>query len=1032
MFLKTLFFITIVDYHVASIVKQRIFDNSHWDKISSFIVPNSTIPVAKYQSSLTGLSIAVAKAETPIVNGYFCLPTQVFDNDGLPHILEHLIFLGSEDYPFKEVLDLLANRCLASRTNAWTSTDHTCYTVYTAGTSGFLRILPIYLDHILFPNLRDEDYLTEVHHINGKGRDAGVVYSEMQGSKYATSSSRALKEKLYPGNSGYYAQTGGNLENIRTSTTIEKVRAYHKKFYRPENLLLTITGRIDEKQLFDMVRPIEEKILAKRAKEEPEPYSRHWHQELNPTGYEKNHVFSMEYPDDDESKGHVLIAWRLGEDIVDNIGNFEAYLLIMKYLTSSKISPFEAAFVEITDPLARSTGYYSMEYKDPALAIKFSNVPTNRTHEVIPKMYEVINKLIDDGPEKFDLERIHDYVDRGLVKNLKENENSPHTFFPDGTLLDKLYGEKTSDFRTFIKASQWSGDFKNKTATYWLNLIDNIFNKKLSIAVEAKPKTKLATDASKEEEERTQKQIEELGEEGRKKKDEELKAALKSQIQPSDEVLSQIPLGDVSQIEFRSLKSYNRTHNKGNFFDFSELPFKVQVEDVNSEFVQMYLYLNTSGLTVRQRKLLPLLMDLWLNSPIKKNGIITDIDGVIKRWSKLLQKLSISLGYSSVTLAAQFEIGKLEPALDFIGDRLNFPYFTIKEVNTTITSRLNKKTPSATSIRTYLSEAMYFDNTTNQHYVNYVTQKEFLQSLQEEIKENVDAVIKEVHDVIEKVTKPDRAFLSIAGNATKIKEKYGDKLKAFNNIFNASDIPSEPNLKTLTERYELKREHEYRRKNMSELPRHVAIGVDSTKSCYMTQMILFNNTDWTDPEISHIRVLLRYLSDRLYNEVRGKGLTYSISMYLSVSTGQITLKFSKSSQLADAYAAVVEILTRYINEKSSFEKSLAESAKGALIYSWSSKEETITGLIKEAVRAYIRRIDSHYNRQFTRSLADVTSEDMAKSAKKILPLFLSPETTQSVVVCSKGTVNQVVEELNVWGMDFTVYDSLEDSFVGKN
>ena len=51
--------------------------------------------------------MAVAKAETPVVNGYFCLPTEAHDNDGLPHILEHLIFLGSEDYPYKEALDYL-------------------------------------------------------------------------------------------------------------------------------------------------------------------------------------------------------------------------------------------------------------------------------------------------------------------------------------------------------------------------------------------------------------------------------------------------------------------------------------------------------------------------------------------------------------------------------------------------------------------------------------------------------------------------------------------------------------------------------------------------------------------------------------------------------------------------------------------------------------------------------------------------------------------------------------------------------------
>ena len=97
------------------------------------------------------------------------------------------------------MLDLLANRCLADRTNAWTAVDHTCYTVATAGRqmdsgtraeqtspiaspgpSGFLEILPVYLDHILHPILRVQDFITEVHHVDGDGEDAGVVYSEMQ------------------------------------------------------------------------------------------------------------------------------------------------------------------------------------------------------------------------------------------------------------------------------------------------------------------------------------------------------------------------------------------------------------------------------------------------------------------------------------------------------------------------------------------------------------------------------------------------------------------------------------------------------------------------------------------------------------------------------------------------------------------------------------------------------------------------------------------------------------------------------------
>lgn len=43
-------------------------------------------------------------------------------------------------------------------------------------------------------------------------------------------------------------------------TCKSKVRDYHKDFYRPENLLLTITGRIDEKQLFETVWPITKHI----------------------------------------------------------------------------------------------------------------------------------------------------------------------------------------------------------------------------------------------------------------------------------------------------------------------------------------------------------------------------------------------------------------------------------------------------------------------------------------------------------------------------------------------------------------------------------------------------------------------------------------------------------------------------------------------------------------------------------------------------------------------------------------------------
>ena len=79
--------------------------------------------------------------------------------------VEHLVFIGSEDYPYKGILDNIANRCFAQGTNAWTDVDHTWYvlcplisisfTLEVAGIEGFMRILPIYLDVLLLLGVHD-------------------------------------------------------------------------------------------------------------------------------------------------------------------------------------------------------------------------------------------------------------------------------------------------------------------------------------------------------------------------------------------------------------------------------------------------------------------------------------------------------------------------------------------------------------------------------------------------------------------------------------------------------------------------------------------------------------------------------------------------------------------------------------------------------------------------------------------------------------------------------------------------------------
>ena len=182
---------------------------SHWRVLESFPLTPS-LQVTSYRSSLTGLRVVLASVRGPLVMGYLTLATESHSDDGCPHTLEHLVFMGSAAWPYKGVLDLLANRSLSQGTNAWTDVDHTCYTLETAGSEGFLNLLPVYIDHILYPTLSDSAFITEVHHVTGAGHDAGVVLCEMEAREHTPDDlmTRAIHSALYPGRCGYNSETG--------------------------------------------------------------------------------------------------------------------------------------------------------------------------------------------------------------------------------------------------------------------------------------------------------------------------------------------------------------------------------------------------------------------------------------------------------------------------------------------------------------------------------------------------------------------------------------------------------------------------------------------------------------------------------------------------------------------------------------------------------------------------------------------------------------------------------------------------------
>jgi Zn-dependent M16 (insulinase) family peptidase len=229
--------------------------------IQKFKADYSPASFSQYVSERTGMHVVVVDQKGPKVQGYFALATEIFDDSGSPHTLEHLVFMGSKSYQYKGLLDKLSSRAY-SNTNAWTATDHTAYTLDTAGWEGFAQILPVYLEHVILPTLTDEGCYTEVHHIDGEGNDAGVVYSEMQGVQNNGGEIMDLRARrlLYPRNVGFRYETGGLMENLRVLTA-DRIRAFHKEMYQPKNLCLVLVGEVDEDHLLQILDDFEDGVL---------------------------------------------------------------------------------------------------------------------------------------------------------------------------------------------------------------------------------------------------------------------------------------------------------------------------------------------------------------------------------------------------------------------------------------------------------------------------------------------------------------------------------------------------------------------------------------------------------------------------------------------------------------------------------------------------------------------------------------------------------------------------------------------------
>ncbi|KAL9988958.1 hypothetical protein ACROYT_G003456 [Oculina patagonica] len=1007
----------------------------HFERLASFQVLDS-IPVEKYRSKRTGINFCFAKVPGPLVNGFLCLATEAHDDDGLPHTLEHLVFMGSENYPYKGLLDLLANRCLAQGTNAWTATDHTAYTMETAGSEGFLNLLPIYLDHVLYPTLTESAYITEVHHVNGEGEDAGVVYCEMQGRENMEVSRTYLNfsREMYPGHCGYKSETGGIMENLRSTCSHTKVCNYHQQFYRPENLCVIITGQIDPKQVFETVKPFEDKILSKKALP---PYERPWQTPVPSLSAAVDKV--IKFPTEDEESGSILMGFR-GPSCKD-FYSLSALSVILDYLTDTSIAPLQRELVEIPDPFCSDISCDVMGFLESSLLIKAENVPFEKLSAAKEKIKQVLGNLAN-GKQAIDMNRLGVVIHRKILDTKNRFENHPHDTFADAIVGDFLYSSKPQDLQARLSTIQDLEKLRQEPVDYWLAFLKKYFISSPSVVITGEPSAKLMTDMSETEKKRVAEQRESLGEEGLNSKRQRLeKATEDNEVAPPPEVVTSLPVPSTSSISFHPIKMFSNRRQDGCShsepeavkFPVAEIPYSFQLDHVSTLFAKLTVILDTAAVPEELKPYLSLYLEVLFESPILRAGGVIPYEQVVAelaadtldqvsclglRGSRFMPEEFPQLACVSLKL----EVEKYEKGICWLHELLYKTQFTKERLEIVGKKMMNDvasmKREGRTVTKTLIRD-IAFTKESNMFSANMVRQYSFLNQLMTDLESDASKVIEKVEKLRSILTQPSNLRVHVAADVNRLPANphalWKTKLLPSTSATIPANIPA------------VRKSSVFLSKN----PGHGKIvGVGSVESSFLYQTTRCINS-FDHPDLAPIMVFLECLTTLegpIWRQVRGLGLSYGYGMRVMPENGLLYLYLIKSTHLVKAYKKTQEIVDGYLSGAMSFDAGELESAISSVIFEIIEREKSVSKAASQSLMSQFRDVGPDYNRGLLTKISQVSLPDLIRVGKTYIAPLFDQSQSSCAICCHPSKVDEIKEEFSSINKPLSVVKSLEEEF----
>ncbi|KAJ9652020.1 hypothetical protein H2198_008721 [Neophaeococcomyces mojaviensis] len=989
--------------------------STHFTTIQSFVPDFCPNRITQYESKRTGMRVVVVDGEGPKLHGYFVLATEIHDDSGAPHTLEHLCFMGSRSYQYKGFLDKLATRAY-SGTNAWTATDHTAYTLETAGWAGFRQILPVYLEHVILPTITDAACLTEVHHIDGEGLDAGVVYSEMQGVQNTAQELIDLKTKrlVYPKGSGFRYETGGMMEQLRVLTA-ERIRQFHRDMYQPKNLCVILFGELNHDELLETLDEFEESI-ADSIPDPAAPARRPWIDSEETKFLEKTIVETVEFPDEDESMGQIDIHF-LGPDCAKAIEICELNVVLL-YLAGSSAALLENILVE-KEQLASGVYYQINSRPKTEVTFSLSGVKTGKLQEVESRFFEILKSAME---KPLDMPFLRDCLDR-QIRTTKYQFDTSATAFADDVIVDYLFGKRDGSTLEDLKTLNDYEKLKARDESQWKKFIQKYFSDAQHVSILGKPSASLSEKLKQDEAKRIEEQVKELGPEGLEKCAKKLQEAkVENDREIPSSMLAKFEVPPVESIHFINTSSaragpalkVGRPSNRYQSIvekDAKDMPLFINFEHIPSNFARVNLMISTQQLPVELRPLIPLYLESFFSLPIKRGDKTVDFEQVVIELERdtVGYDIDSASGLGNVEclrIQFQVEIEKYDVAIRWIKELLWASIFDeerLKAINSRLLADIPDSKRNGENMLTACHLMLHLAPESISRARCTLTKALYLKGIKHLLKTDPSQVVSQ----LEKFRKSLCSFPNFRVIVVTDLEKVQNPVSAWQEFISDLNIdPSNPPaLASLGKR----------------LDRLSPAGLHPGQPSYIVPMATLDSsyglasargpTSYDDPSLPALMIAMAYMNaveGPLWVAVRGTGLAYGTSMAYDIESGFIHLDVYRSPDAYKAILASRDIVQGHIDGTVPFDPLMLEGAVSSIVVTFANAQATLpAAATSNFVRTVMRELPEDYMQVMLKKVKEVDVEAIKQSLRDVVFDLFRPEKSDVVVTCAPGLTEQV-------------------------